>query len=677
MEKQLRPYQQEAIDAILLAMNQGCDKQMLVLATGLGKTLCATFLADRDEFSKTLWLTHTEELIDQSAGVLATTGKSVGIIKQKRMEIDNPIVVASVQTIHRRLDQLDPYMFDLIIIDECDLSMAVSWVKILDHFKPKLRLGMTATPFRADGSDLYYLFDKITYEKDILSGINDGFLCDIRAKRIRTDLGLDKVRTMAGDFNKKELGEIVDCSARNNLIVDSYFQYAMGRQAIAFCVDVKHAMNLCTVMQRRGIRAEFVVGDKELCPDRSERIARFKSGETKILTNVMVLTTGFDHPDVGCIDEDSEILTPDGWKGIDDNINKVISYNVKSSQLEVKKVLARTEKYSSKCIIAKSGKYNLDVTEDHRMLIETGRIGSGFKFKEAINLFDHGRFRMPISGMSMNHKDIPLSDLEIRFIAWFITDGGWARERTVAISQSKEDTIIVIRNLLNDLGYTYGEYIRKNNGYPTLKLLHSFRVAKGTRSKGWEEIRKYLDKKLHPLLMKMSKRQFDIFWKELLLGDGSNIKRKNCLQHLYSCEEKFIKNIQALAIRCGYSTNSRKTKLKSGKYFYSVMVSNKRHIEIKLIEKKTKTPFVYRKTLVKQKRYWCIQNKNETIVVRKDGKVSIVGNCIIMGSPTKSKRKFIQSAGRGTRLKTDKVEYDDCIILDIVDVTRRHRLINT
>lgn len=345
--KTLRPYQEEAINAVFTELQKGVKTQLLVNATGLGKTFQAVKILNNPMFNKVLWLTHNEELIEQSSlailkeefdyhpeifSIIEEQGgflsfldfleresvadlfvtpdqligqieikNHIGVIKQHRMDIDSKVVVASIQTIVRRLEKLSPDMFDLIVVDEAHMSIANTWTKVCNYFKPKLLLGLTATPTRTDGMSLSNLFEKIVFERDIKFGIDNGYLCEIDAVRVKTDLSLDTVHTLGGELNAKELENIVNTPKRNNLIVDKYLEYASGRQALAFCVDVKHAMDLAETFNIRGITASFVVGDENLCPNRKERVSLFRSKEITILTNVNILTAGVDIPDTNCI----------------------------------------------------------------------------------------------------------------------------------------------------------------------------------------------------------------------------------------------------------------------------------------------------------------------------------------------------------------------------------------
>lgn len=332
MSKSLRPYQQEVICKVEDALSNGVPKQLVVMATGLGKTFTAVKIVERLGFKKVLWVTHTEELISQSGiaflkdkfdddfasyveqigflewveGNNCTFGKyenrfNMGAIKSSVMKLEGEVVVASAQTLYRRLDKISDDYFDCIIVDEAHLFAAATFVKPLDYFKPKLLLGLTATPHRMDNLQLGNIFDQITYEYNIGNGIKDGYLCELEGIRIKTDLSLDNVRTTAGELNQKDLSNEVNIPKRNRLVVDSYVKYASGRQGIFFCVDVQHAVDLSEMFNEIGIKCKPVVGDEDITPERKQTIKDFKEGRLQVLTNCQILTTGFDYPELGVI----------------------------------------------------------------------------------------------------------------------------------------------------------------------------------------------------------------------------------------------------------------------------------------------------------------------------------------------------------------------------------------
>lgn len=337
MAKTLRPYQQDAITASTKALKEGISKQIIVLPTGGGKTFTA--VKALSPFKKRLWVSSTEELIDQSGGaflnelcpeidlqtMIDTHGslsdylkavrsyslfsdaseneilKNIGIIKAEAFDIEADIIMASAQTLHRRLNRMQPEMFDAIVADECHEFCAATYVKGINFFQPKLLLGLTATPIRSDGAQLGDIFEQIVYQYNLIDAIDDGYLCEIDAIQCKTNLTLDNVRTTAGEFNQKDLKQTVDTPERNKLLVEKYKLYADGLQNLVFCVDVEHTQNVCNTFKDAGYKAEFIVGNQELSPDRKAIINRFKTGQTQVLVNCMILTKGFDYPGIKCL----------------------------------------------------------------------------------------------------------------------------------------------------------------------------------------------------------------------------------------------------------------------------------------------------------------------------------------------------------------------------------------
>ncbi len=295
-----RYYQDNCKQAIKTSFDKGINKQLIVQATGTGKRLAAVDLIRH--FKRTLFIAHREELIMQAYNDIDKFYPlQAGIVKAKRFEIDKKIVVASVQTLYNRLDRIDSNTFDLVIVDEAHHYMAKSFVATVRHFNARLMTGWTATPNRLDGLNLSNLFQEVTYTYPIAQGIKDGYLAKLDAYQIQTHGDLSNVKKIGGDFNQKQLSEAVDTELRNNLIVHKYKEYAEGRQAIAFCVDIDHAYNLKRHFNDNGISCEAVTSDTERCPNRAELLERYAKGEITILTNVMILTEGYDYNDIGCI----------------------------------------------------------------------------------------------------------------------------------------------------------------------------------------------------------------------------------------------------------------------------------------------------------------------------------------------------------------------------------------
>lgn len=298
--KELRPYQIKAEQAVRYALNRGLKNMAIIQPTGSGKTIAAANIVK--DMGRIIWLCHTEELIDQSAKVLGDVMQcSVGLIKADVFDIEHNVVMASPQTLHRRLERISPDYFDVVVADECDLFGSVTFKKSLDYLTPKLRLGLTATFMRNDNMSLYDIFDEVVYEYRIQDAIKEGYLTKPIAIKVKTSANLDDVHTLAGDFNTKELTQKVNTLERNFTIVNKYIEHCQGRQFVAFCTDVDHVIDLCDAFKEKGINCDYVVGDKELTRDRKKVIEGFKNGKILGLTNCNILTAGFDHPDTGCI----------------------------------------------------------------------------------------------------------------------------------------------------------------------------------------------------------------------------------------------------------------------------------------------------------------------------------------------------------------------------------------
>ncbi len=306
----LRDYQAEALRAVDQAAQRGVHRQLVVLPTGAGKTLVAAALSQRVA-GRVLFLCHRDELVQQAVEKFGYLwpADAIGVVKAERDEHDRPIVVASVQTLqHRhRLARLDPTAFRLAIVDESHHAASRSYGAILTAlgFWPtpgpgQLLVGLTATPMRGDGVGLGRIFDAITYRRSIQDLVRAGYLADVRGVRVATRIRLQGVRRTRGDFQLRDLSLAVDTPARNRLVVDAYRQYGEGRKAVAFTVDIAHAQHLADAFVEAGYQADWISGALPL-DERRARLARFRDGPTRLLTNCNVLAEGYDDPSIEAV----------------------------------------------------------------------------------------------------------------------------------------------------------------------------------------------------------------------------------------------------------------------------------------------------------------------------------------------------------------------------------------
>ena len=309
----LRPYQSEALTAVRDAYKAGKRRVIISLPTGTGKTVVfAHFPKVLNMKKRLLVLAHREELL------LQAREKFRSVDPQLKTEIEQAsaragpeakVVIASVPTLARnaaRLARLQPDEFSIIVVDEAHHAVAPSYRRIFDHFGlfkpgvPRYLIGFTATPRRGDKHGLGEVFEEVCYARDMREMIRDRYLCPLTGWRVDTDLSLDNVKVRHGDFVENQLARVVNTPVRNNLLVKAYRDFAAGRRAIVFCVDVAHAKDVHDAFSEHGIRAASVWG--ELSRDeRRDTLARFSAGEIDVVTNCNLLTEGFDEPRVDCV----------------------------------------------------------------------------------------------------------------------------------------------------------------------------------------------------------------------------------------------------------------------------------------------------------------------------------------------------------------------------------------
>ncbi|WP_305177800.1 DEAD/DEAH box helicase [Faecalibaculum rodentium] len=302
---QLRPYQEEAKQAIFEQWKQGNRKTLLVLATGLGKTIvfCSTIEQCVKEGQRALILAHRGELLTQAAEKLhKTTGLIASLEKAESSCLGDParVVVGSVQTMQsdKRLARFPQNYFDVIVVDEAHHALSDGYQRVLEHFPDAKVLGVTATPDRGDKRNLGQYFDSIAYQYDIAQGIRDGYLSPIRALTVPLSIDLTDVSVQAGDYSSGDLGEALEPYLEQ--IADAMQEHCRGRKTIVFLPLVATSQKFRDILESRGFRAEEVNGT-DSPESRKAKLHAFESGQLDVLCNSMLLTEGFDCPSIDCV----------------------------------------------------------------------------------------------------------------------------------------------------------------------------------------------------------------------------------------------------------------------------------------------------------------------------------------------------------------------------------------
>ena len=298
MSLTLRTYQTRAISDLRIAYRQGARAPLLVLPTGAGKTVVFAEIVRTasGRGRRALVLVHRRELILQASAKLRLAGVEHGIIAAGFNLSSNPVQVASVQTLVRRLPQID-WQPDLIVIDEAHHAAAGSWERVLNHWPNAYRLGVTATPCRLDGRGLSDAFDHLVHGPSVADLIECKFLTPARIFAPPVVADLSTVRTRAGDYATDQAATAMDRPSVTGDAISHYQRLAEAQQAIAFCCNIAHANSVCAAFLAAGIRAVLLVGTTE---NRDQIVADFGAGAVQILVTVDVVSEGFDVPAASC-----------------------------------------------------------------------------------------------------------------------------------------------------------------------------------------------------------------------------------------------------------------------------------------------------------------------------------------------------------------------------------------
>lgn len=292
----LRPYQQQAISTLRAAYRSGARAPLLVMATGSGKTVCFSAIASgaTERGRRVLILVHRRELITQASRKLSLAGVAHGVIARGFPASDQPVQVASVQTLARRIERIT-WSPDLIIIDEAHHATAGSWLSSLNHWPDALRLGVTATPVRQDGRGLGAVFDQLVLGPSVAELISLGFLSPAQIYAPPVVADLRQLKTRAGDYSIDQAATAMDRPTVTGDAISHYRRLCNHKRAIAFCCTAAHAEAVARAFNSAGIRAATLLGSTP-SNDRDALVTDFAAGDLQVLVTVDVVSEGFDCP---------------------------------------------------------------------------------------------------------------------------------------------------------------------------------------------------------------------------------------------------------------------------------------------------------------------------------------------------------------------------------------------
>ena len=300
---ELRPYQKESKAAVFEQWRSGIRRTLLVLPTGCGKTIVFAKITEDcvRNGDRVLILAHRGELLEQAADKIAkATGLGCATEKAEQSCLGSwfRITVGSVQSLMResRLKRFPEDYFNTIIIDEAHHCISDSYQRVLNHFPDAKVLGVTATPDRGDMKNLGQVFESLAYEYTLPKAIKEGYLSPIKAVTIPLQVDLTGVGIQSGDFKAGDLGTALDPYLER--IAEEMEKYCREKKTVVFLPLVKTSQKFRDILNAHGFQAAEVNGESQ---NRAEILEDYASGKYNVLCNSMLLTEGWDCPDVDCI----------------------------------------------------------------------------------------------------------------------------------------------------------------------------------------------------------------------------------------------------------------------------------------------------------------------------------------------------------------------------------------
>lgn len=704
-----RDYQDAAYPAVCDWMEKNDGNPLIVVPTGGGKGLIiAEFIRrTREQWTNTrfLILSHVAELLEQDGKAIERQCPDLHVTyysaSLREKNNDGDVVIAGIQSIHRKAHILQSPSPDVVIVDECHLiphdgeGMYRRFLADMKKINPHIRvIGMTATPFRKKGGLLHKgegaLFHGIAYEIGILDLLERGYLSPLITPTMSSRIDMEGVKVRGGEYVASDLQDAADKEHLVKSCVQETVSHGTGRKRwLVFTAGKKHCQHVRDELAKYGVDARIVTDDTP----KAERDAivkwhKEKSNDVRCIVNVAVFTTGFDSPATDlialitstrspvlyCLDKETEILTSKGWRGIRQisSGDCAPGLDMSSGYGKWARVISSFERDmlpEERWVEYDAPRANFRVTSNHNLLISTKKFNGGksdYRLCPAIVAAGlKNGFYMP-TAVEINQPGVPLTDAEIYFIGMVLTDGH-VTPHTVQISQSERHPEIIqrIEKCLNQCGFVWSKrkvtgFTQYNQRYtrwvysipigkPRAKgrLTQTFNIDSG---KNCSRLLPYLDKDISPLLMSISKQQFVVLLTAIFDGDGFKVDKVPGIDYtprsfsICSAKKAFMDKMQALAAIHGFTANLRQDNAASRKkpiWYITISPQDWRSIggvgdrpQVKVLD-------------YTQEKVWCIETSVGTIITRRRGKVTVMGNCQIMG--------------RGMRLADGK---EDCVVLD-------------
>jgi superfamily II DNA or RNA helicase/HKD family nuclease len=294
--------QTEALAALKRSRQDGADAGLVVLATGLGKTWLSAF--DSRQFERVLFVAHREEILSQAMQTFRRIRPQdyLGHYTGDEKHPNAKVVFASIQTLSRpsHLERFPTGHFDYIVVDEFHHASATTYRRLIQYFKPRFLLGLTATPERSDGADLLELCGgNVVFRCDLAEGIRRNLLCPFDYYGVPDEVNYTNIPWRSRRFDEEQLTTAVSTVTRAENALEQLNRRG-GRRTLAFCVSQRHADFMTDYFMSKGKRSVAVHSGTNSAP-RTLSLEQLQAGDLDIVCAVDMFNEGVDLPDLDTV----------------------------------------------------------------------------------------------------------------------------------------------------------------------------------------------------------------------------------------------------------------------------------------------------------------------------------------------------------------------------------------
>ncbi len=296
--------QRRALKELNRVRAMGASRALITASAGSGKTFLAAFDALNFNPKRLLYIVHEGSILMKSYETFSRvfgSDRSYGLFNGEYKEQDADFVFSTNVTMANSLELFEPHIWDYIIIDECHHATAETYRKIIEYFEPQFLLGITATPERMDGEDVFSLFDQnVPYELRLRDAIINGLVVPFKYYGIRDKLIEYGVRETSGHRFVEQFSDEKHCEFIREMI-EKYKQPGQKLKALAFCRDISHAIRMAQAMEEY-YHTRYLTGKNSV----GERVRAYKdlqddAADLEILFTVDILNEGVDIPGVNMV----------------------------------------------------------------------------------------------------------------------------------------------------------------------------------------------------------------------------------------------------------------------------------------------------------------------------------------------------------------------------------------